>query len=276
VDNNNIPESLIRAIKQKRAILFAGAGLSSSLGLPLFDVLTNHLAKELGIKETANIDFPLLAEYYFLRTPGQDELFRWMREKWHPENIRIQESQAHNDILRLDFPVIYTTNYDSWIERAFEATGKPFRRVINVRDLAKSRPGETEIIKFHGDFDAPNTIVLTESDFLKRMGLEEPLDIRLRSDSMARPILFVGYSLSDPNIRYLLYRLRQLWSQHLDESTKPRSYILMVERDDVQESLLRGRGVEPIVFANDTPSAGLTNFFNALCEAVVDKFAATI
>jgi hypothetical protein len=264
---SDIPETLITAIQQRRAILFAGAGLSSSLGLPLFDVLATHLAKELGIKKSVNIDFPILAEYYFLQTSRQDKLFEWMRRTWHPENIHIRDSRAHNDILDLDFPVIYTTNYDSWIERSFAERGKPFRKIVGVRDLANSQHGETEIIKFHGDLDTPSTIVLTESDFLRRMSLDEPLDIRLRSDSLARPILFAGYSLSDPNIRYLLYRLRQLWSQYTDESTKPSSYIVMVERNDIQERLLRERNVEPILFEEKNPSTGLTKFFDALCEA---------
>ncbi|MDQ2776126.1 MAG: SIR2 family protein [Acidobacteriota bacterium] len=265
---NDIPETLVTAIKQKRAILFAGAGLSSSLGLPLFDVLTCHLAKELGIQERANIDFPILAEYYLLQTSRHEDLFNWMRQTWHPENIHIRDSQAHNDILDLDFPVIYTTNYDSWLERSFEERGKPFRKIIGVKDLADTKSGETEIIKFHGDFNTPSTIVLTESDFLRRMSLDEPLDIRLRSDSLARPILFAGYSLSDPNIRYLLYRLRQLWSQHTEENVKPSSYILMVERNDIQERLLRERDVEPILFEEDDPSAGLTKFFKTLRAAV--------
>ena len=264
---NDIPRTLVAAIKQKRAILFAGAGLSSSLGLPLFDVLTSHLAKELGIGESANIDFPLLAEYYFLQTSRRDELFEWMRRTWHPENVRIRDSGPHNHIVDLDFPVIYTTNYDSWIERSFQERGKAFRKIVGVKDLAESKHEETEIIKFHGDLDTPATIVLTESDFLRRMSLDEPLDIRLRSDSLARPILFAGYSLSDPNIRYLLYRLRQLWSQYTDEDTKPSSYVLILEPNDIQERLLRERGVEPILFEEESPSAGLTKFFNALKAA---------
>jgi SIR2-like domain len=267
-ETSKIPESLVGAIQSQRAILFAGAGLSSSLGLPLFDVLGAHLADELGMPEGKDLDFQILAEYYFLCKSRHADLFRWMERTWHPENIHIEKSSAHNAILNLNFPLIYTTNYDSWLERAFAARGAPFRKIITVADLAEIRPGETEIIKFHGDFEDPDSIILTESHFLRRMGLEAPLDIRLRSDSLARPILFVGYSLSDPNIRYLLYRLGQLWQQHTDAKERPASYILIVERNVVQERLLLERGVEPIVWADEDPSAALTHFFSALCEAV--------
>ncbi|MBV9084259.1 MAG: SIR2 family protein [Acidobacteriaceae bacterium] len=264
----DIPATLTEAIKQKQAILFAGAGLSSSLGLPLFDVLTAHLAQELGLEDEAHIDFPILAEYYLLQKSSHEEFFEWMRCTWHPHNVQISSSRPHNDILDLDFPVIYTTNYDCWIERSFEQRGKAYRKVVSVQDLADVKPGETEIIKFHGDLDDPASIILTESNFLRRMSLDEPLDIRLRSDSLARPILFVGYSLSDPNIRYLLYKLRQLWAQHTDEGRKPASYILMVERNPIQERLLCERGVQPIVSDAPDATAGLCEFFQALRHAV--------
>lgn len=263
-----LPESLVVAVQNQRAILFAGAGLSSSLGLPLFDHLTSHLARELDMPESQEVDFPILAEYFCLRTSGRRELFEWMRKTWHPDHIRIEDSVPHRAIVELDFPVIYTTNYDWWIERAFAAARHPFRKVINVSDLADTEPGETEVIKFHGDFDDPASIILSESDFLRRMNLDAPLDIRLRADSLARPILFVGYSLSDPNIRYLLYRLGQLWEEHTEKKTRPRSYILMVERNAIQERLLRERGVEPIVWTADDPSEALGQFFSALCQAV--------
>lgn len=268
-----IPETLVTAIQRRRAILFAGAGLSCSLGLPLFDVLTTRLAKELGIEKPVNMDFPALAEYYLLKTSRRKELHEWMCQTWHPKNLSVESSEAHSDIVDLGFPVIYTTNYDSWIERAFAARGKPFRKIVRVADLAQTEPDETEIIKFHGDLEDVNSIVLTESSFLRRMSLEEPLDIRLRSDSLARPLLFVGYSLSDPNIRYLLYKLRELWSQHSESARKPMSYIVLVKRDEIQEKILEERGVEPIILNDEDASRGLANFFRELRERVESPMA---
>ena len=264
----NIPETLVQAVRQRKVILFAGAGLSCTLGLPLFDVLTSYLGAQLKLPEWRRYDFPALAEYYLLQTSASEDLFRWMRKQWHRDNIDITTSRAHNCILDLNFPVIYTTNYDSWLECSFAARGVPFRKVLTVEDLAETSADETEIIKFHGDFDDPASIVLTESSFLRRMNLDAPLDIRLRSDSLARPLLFAGYSVSDPNIRYLLFRLQQLWAGYSEVGKKPQSYIVIVERNEVQERLLLERGVQPIVSEEGDASLSLIRFFEKLRESV--------
>ena len=267
-----IPDALIAAVRARKAILFAGAGVSSSLGLPLFDVLKAHLCKQLGLADASEYDFPILAEYFLLERgeTGRDELLHWMKNIWHPDELNITCSAIHEHIVKLNFPVIYTTNYDAWIEWAFKARGRPYRKIIGVHDLAARKPGEVEIIKFHGDFDSPDSIVLTESSFLSRMSLDGPLDIRLRADSLARPLLFVGYSMSDPNIRFLLFKLQQLWAQHPEGGSKPESYIVVVERNSVQQRLLIQRGVQPIVSDEGDATAALQKFFEALSDAAAD------
>jgi hypothetical protein len=263
-----LPETLVSAVKQRKAILFAGAGLSCHLGLPSFDALKAHIGERLHLPNWSAFEFPALAEYYLLKEQNRDELLSWIERTWRPRNANILASEPHRCLVELDFPVIYTTNYDSLLECAFASAHKPFSKVVGVQDLAEATPGHTEIIKFHGDFSDPNTIVLTESSFLRRMSLDGPLDIRLRADSVARPLLFVGYSMSDPNIRYLLFKLRQLWEQHSEITKRPNSYVLMVEENEVQQQILLDRGVEPILAVEGDASAGLTRFFQALLQAV--------
>ena len=74
--------------------------------------------------------------------------------------------------------------------------------------------GDTEIVKFHGDFDDDESIVLTESQYFARLSLEHPLDIKLRGDTLDKGILFIGYNLADINMRYLLFKLQQIWNSY--------------------------------------------------------------
>lgn len=72
---------------------------------------------------------------------------------------------------------------------------------------------------------------------------------------LARPVLFIGYSLSDVNIRYLLHRLQRQWE--LDElgNEKPRSYLFLTRANPVHESVLRSRGIQPLVSRRSDPAS---------------------
>jgi hypothetical protein len=264
-----IPADLVQNHRHRRVILFAGAGVSRTLGVPLLDVVVKRLAEDLHLTpDQADVaGFRTLSEYYELTRKGDiDEFYRWMDGVFHPD-LDIRTSEIHKRIIDLNFPIIYTTNYDRWIERAFAAHKKPYRKIVTVSDWADSSPEETQIIKFHGDFDEASSIVLTESSFFSRMMFEKPLDIRLRSDSLARPFLFLGYSVRDPNIRFLLYRLSELWENHDSRDRRPKSFIVMSEHDPVQERLFVQRGVEPIVVEGKDPAEGLRRFLAAFADA---------
>ncbi len=143
-----------------------------------------------------------------------------------------------------------------------------WKEIINVRDLAKVEPGKTQIIKFHGDFSDDASLVLGETDYFNRLTFDSPLDVRFRSDALARPILFVGYSLSDLNIRLLLHRLWQIWKRSGREADRPRSYVFMAKPDPVQEAVLGEWGIEVLTEEADDPQEALTVFLSRLKDAV--------
>ena len=170
-------------------------------------------------------------------------------------------------IVDLDFSTIYTTNYDRWLEKAYEARGKSYRKITNVGDLTHPLDGATEVIKFHGDFEDDASLVLTEANYFRRMSFETPLDIRLRADSLARPLLFVGYSMHDMNTRYLLFRLQELWQSSDCIGRRPVSYVLMTQSQPAQETVLRSRGVEPLVWEDEDPGRATRLFLERLLQA---------
>lgn len=79
---------------------------------------------------------------------------------------------------------------------------KSIQKISSVSDIAKIDNNKTQIIKFHGDFDDDSSIVLDETSYFQRLEFETPLDIKFRSDVLGKSVLFIGYSLSDINIRY--------------------------------------------------------------------------
>lgn len=263
-------KELIEALRKKNVILFVGAGLSMNLGLPSWDDLINHIAEDLGydadVFKTYG-DNLSLAEFYEIEKGTIGSLRSWMDQKWHANGIKIDKSIIHKLIYDLDFPIIYTTNYDRWIERTYDLYGKDYRKIVKVNDLVNLNPKSTQIIKFHGDFDDDSSIVLTEESYFKRLTFESSLDIKLRSDILGKSILFIGYSLSDINMRYLLYKLDELWGNNIKNS-RPNSFIFLTRPNPVQEAILFKRGIKTINSENSNPSEATKEFLKKLLECV--------
>jgi hypothetical protein len=187
-----------------------------------------------------------------------------MDRTWHTDEARVDGSRVHNAIINLKFPTIYTTNYDRWIEIAFQRRSQHFVKIANVGDFTKIVDGVTQIVKLHGDFDDDSSLVLTESSYFERLAFESPLDLKLRSDTIGKSVLFVGYSLSDVNVRYLLYKLHRLWMDSTFSSARPKSYLFLTRPNPIQEVILENRGIFPIVADADDEGIALRDFLERL------------
>ncbi|HEX5420450.1 MAG TPA: SIR2 family protein [Gammaproteobacteria bacterium] len=255
-----------------RAILFVGAGVSAQLGLPSWQQLIERLGEDLGFHADAffsfSNDFRSLAEYYRLEKGSIRPLIEWMRREWTVSDESLRGSRAHRLIAELRFPLVYTTNYDCLLERAFALHAHKFNKTINARDMARADPSLPTIVKFHGDIEDGASLVVTETDYFRRLSFEEPLDVKLKADMFGRSVLFLGYSLSDINLRLMLYRMRGMWLDSGYERLQPRSYIFMPRPNPVQERISDSWGIAPIVGRSADESEALLAFLENLCAAV--------
>ena len=259
-------EELKKAIKNKNVILFVGAGVSATLGLPTWSELISHIARDLGYDDRLFKQYGdslTLAEYYSIKKGRIGNLRSWMDRLWVVSESVIRSSPIYEAIAKLDFPLIYTTNYDHCLETALECFGKKYNKIIDVDDLVNLDSNTTQIIKFHGDTISDESIVLTESSYFKRLDFESPLDIKLRSDMLGKSILFLGYSLSDINIRFLIYKLDQLWKKS-NERNRPASYIFLPTPNPIQEAVLQNRGIIPIIGAGVDKKESIERFLTDL------------
>lgn len=260
-------DQLIAAYRTKRLILFVGAGVSMGLGLPSWRQLIDHMAKELGfdpdIYRTFGSDLTL-AEFYRISKGQIGPLRSWMDREWHASSTDISKSRIHELIATSDFDLIYTTNYDRWIERAFDHHKKAYSKIANVGDLSSIAKDKTQIVKFHGDFDDDTSIVLDETSYFERLEFESPLDIKLRSDVLGRSVLFIGYSLNDINIRYLFYRLANLWKKSSRGAPQPMSFIFSPKPNPVQEAALAQWNIQMISSSGDDPGHALVKLLEQL------------
>lgn len=256
-------EELISSFKQGNVILFVGAGVSRNLGLPSWEELIDKIAKELDydpeIYKTLGDNYAL-AEYYRIKKGSIGSLRSWMDRHWHRAEIDVSTSKVHQYIVEANFPIIYTTNYDRWLELAFDYYKKPCVKIASVADLTKLKKEGTQIVKFHGDFDDDQSIVLGETSYFERLEFETPLDIKLRSDVLGKSVLFIGYGLADINLRFLFYKLAKLWKNNHNGQAQPKSYIFSHRPNPVQETILEQWRISMISSEVDHPGEALEKF----------------
>src|SRR3954465_14622012 len=70
-ERSKVLEDLVGAIRKRQAILFAGAGVSMTVGLPSWNTLIEHVAEELDIDPSqfkgTDLNYLTLAEFYRIK-----------------------------------------------------------------------------------------------------------------------------------------------------------------------------------------------------------------
>jgi len=273
VTTEQVPDELIAMLAEDRVIPFVGAGFSRNLNLPGWHQLLSDVYKELCAEPPPNPAWPpdmdygklsrygqadplQIAEYLLHRAGGEfgPILYQLSRKLARPKDKPLASSTPHIELANLNPRLIYTTNYDGLIEDTFRALGRPVKSVILPRDLAASGGDNvTQVVKYHGDLRYESTIVLTQRQYYARLGLDAPLDIKLRADLFGRSILFLGYGFQDINVRLSWFKLMEAM-RDVPARGRPRSYIVLPARDPVLEQLYEADGIRTIVLS-DAPDS---------------------
>jgi hypothetical protein len=147
--------------------------------------------------------------------------------------------------------------------------GKKCVALASLADFLEPRELDLdcEVIKFHGTLSQQETIVLTESEYFSRMELEEAVDQRLRSDLLSNSFLFIGYSFSDPNIRYIWYKIHKLLHNQNRQGSKIRpSYLISFGYNPIQNELLSKRNIKVISFDPSNKEETIGELLNELAK----------
>jgi hypothetical protein len=183
----------------------------------------------------------------------------------------------------LPFPIIVTTNYDhlfdNALRRARTRNGELKDPIVGIYDPKRTEPPEEVpldpleqrpvLLKIHGDIDKPESIVVTEEDyivFIQRMSDHNlhPFHQNIRVRMRNWPILFIGYSLKDYNLRLLLRSLR--WK--IDAVKLPLLFSVDPSPDKLIRSVWQGGGEERIIYFVEKD---LWEFVPALYRACMGK-----
>lgn len=121
-----------------------------------------------------------------------------------PEELSLKEESNNSQELRqlqaIRPHAIVTTNYDVFLERLFPE----YKSIIGQQILSAESAFFGEIFKIHGCVTKPETLVLTDTDYADFQAKKKYLSAKMLTFFLEHPVLLVGYSAEDPNIRAIL------------------------------------------------------------------------
>jgi NAD-dependent SIR2 family protein deacetylase len=78
----------------------------------------------------------------------------------------VAPGEVHQSFAQLPFDIIVTTNVDFLIEQAYREQRRPCLPLLGESQLTiQRRPEATYLLKFHGDLNHPDSLVVTEDDY---------------------------------------------------------------------------------------------------------------
>ena len=245
-DGVNLPERLLESLVSDRLVVFVGAGVSMRAYraqaldsyYPGFKELTRVIAQRLSRVLTKT-------EEGYLKNGDIDRVLgEWDDQRCDVRShaaIILQANEAgqrlelHRAIIRLfasnPTPRVVTTNFDHLLIRALEAEGfqTGVKWSVSIAPALPPVRRFSGICYLHGRVDEAQDMVLTDKD-IGRAYMDEGWALRFAHSIFQRfDVLFVGYRLEDPPLRYLSLALegiteRERWAlvpdQGLDGSKK--------------------------------------------------------
>lgn len=140
--------------------------------------------------------------------------------------IKLKEEKINevNELkkIRKNIGSIITTNYDKFIENTFE-----FNPLIG-NDILLSNPYGS-VYKIHGCTSSPEKIIITSEDYNNFEQKYELIRAQLLSLFIHNPIIFIGYSITDENIRKLLKTIFTYVPNNSELAKKIKANFLLVE-----------------------------------------------
>ncbi|MFD0792069.1 SIR2 family protein [Mucilaginibacter litoreus] len=219
-DPTKIPSDLIDSLQKHKAGVYVGAGLSQAVGLPGWGALLSELVQlSQTVSYQPNQKFiddvnaliadpaKFLVAAQELKDFLQDDLRKYIINKFADKCP--PPSDLHKLLIKLPFTFFITTNYDTLLENAYVLVNQKQAKVYTFKDspdIAYDLWNGTQfILKAHGDANkAQQGIILTERDYRQILFQERGYQSILQSLFTTKTILFLGSSLSDPELKLLL------------------------------------------------------------------------
>ena len=234
-----IKAALVDAVKNRQAVLFAGAGISWKAigfgGLHIRDQLGMQIKRDYAAYDyNARSAEDVCDEYVALngKLPLVNTLAGLIPQNRPPQDGHVAAVQA--------FRFIVTTNWDLLFESAYRQIQQHYQVLSQESDAANFNYDQHNLLKIHGSADRPTTLIATTDDYEGYATTHKNLLAKVSELLENNTVLFVGYGLRDEHIRHLLATIRR------DKQQWTRRAFAVGFFDEVRTKLLASRQIETI------------------------------
>lgn len=217
-----LPAELIHAIEAQSAVLFLGAAASfdarhpRNAKIPNGDELRDAISDRFLGSEEKDKPLTTVAELA-ANESSLMSLHQFVRDMF----LEFEPADFHFLIPGFRWHGIATTNYDVIIEKAYDPARSPLQELVPfvkdgqlVETKMKRAVDGVQYLKLHGCIehymDTEIPILLTREQYARYSRKRTRLFQRLLDWGREFPIIFCGYSVSDPHIQAILYHLFEL------------------------------------------------------------------
>ena len=162
---------------------------------------------------------------------------------------------------------IITTNYDNFLEVLFP----DYQPIIGQDIITNPQVLLGEIFKIHGCVSAYKSLVFTQSDYENFARRKAYLSAKLLTFFSEHPLLFIGYSASDPNIQSILSDIDECLPKRGSNSGLIENlYILEWRRENTE---WHPPAAERIISTKDGKSVRVNSILTSDFKWVFEEFA---
>lgn len=214
-------QSVRRALANGNAAVMVGAGFSRNAEggeqLKMWGALGQELWTSLN-PTVERKEFPpslvtQLAEQYarVFSTPALENVL-----KQHIPDDRVMPGPLHTQLVDLAWCEIFTTNYDTLLERAADQLLNRAHFTVCCReDIPQSKIlGRRRIVKLHGSFPSHRPFIFTEEDYRQYPEQFAPFVNLVRQSMLENVFCLIGFSGEDPNFLHWIGWVRDMLDQH--------------------------------------------------------------
>ena len=218
---NDVRDALWR--RPGQASVMIGSGFSRSARknrpdapeIPLWPDLADALSKSLSPSRDKPRDALELAQQY-KEAFGRARLHQFLIESVRDGDF--SPAKPHSRLLELPWRDVFTTNWDTLLERCLPLTERAYTLVTSADHLPIGAP--PRIVKLHGSLPGTFPLIVTRDDYETYPKVFAPLVNTVQQAMMETVFLLLGFSGEDPNFRRWLGWVRE----NLGESA-PRIYL---------------------------------------------------